>query len=144
MITAGKGHYWGDFRISNQDISGTRRAIGTFESALESWSFILFDDVIFETLEYSAIDPQMKIGHMSIYEKSGKITKSRLDERIWRVNCDIFFWKRFMMILSEKNFDGTQNGTHNSNFGSEVIKSDFSNIENDEISKERRIWLKFI
>ena len=48
-----------------------------------------------------------------------------------------------MMILSEKNFDGTQNGTHNSNFGSEVIKSDFSNIENDEISKERRIWLKF-
>ena len=46
------------------------------------------------------------------------------------------------MILSEKNFDGTQNGTNNSNFGSEVIKSDFSNIENDEISKERRMWLK--
>ena len=46
--------------------------MGTFESALESWNFILFDDEIFETLEYSAIDPQMKIGHMSIYEKSGK------------------------------------------------------------------------
>ena len=47
------------------------------------------------------------------------------------------------MIFSEKIFDGTQNGTHNSNFGSEVIKSDFSNIENDEISKERRIGLRF-
>ena len=81
----------------------------------------------------------MKIGHMSIYEKSGKNTKSRLDKRIWRVNGGIFFLKDIYDDIFRKKFDGTQNDTHNSNFGSEVIKSDFSNIENDEISKERRI-----
>ena len=104
MKTAGKGHYWEDFWISNEDISGTRRAMGTFESALESWNFILFDDRIFETLEYSAIDPQMKIGHMSIYEKSGKNTKSRLDKRIWRVNCVIFFLKEIYDDTFRKKF----------------------------------------
>ena len=104
MKTTGKGHYWEDFWISNEDISGTRRAMGTFESALESWNFILFDDRIFETLEYSTIDPQMKIGHMSIYEKSGKNTKSRLDKRIWRVNCDIFFLKEIYDDTFRKKF----------------------------------------
>ena len=41
-----------------------------------------------------------------------------------------------MMILFEKNFYGTQNGTHNPNFGFEVIKSDFKEPGDEDVFKK--------
>ena len=47
METTYKGHYWGYFWTSNEDISASKGDTDTFESALESWDFILYDGKIF-------------------------------------------------------------------------------------------------
>ena len=46
---------------SNVNFSGTRNAMDAFESALESLEIILCDENIFMIIEYSLIDPQMKM-----------------------------------------------------------------------------------
>ena len=42
-----KGHCWGCFWTSNENISASKGDTDTFESALESWDFILYDGKIF-------------------------------------------------------------------------------------------------
>ena len=46
---------------SNVKFSGIRNAMDAFESALESLDIILCDENIFMIIEYSLIDPQMKM-----------------------------------------------------------------------------------
>ena len=67
MKTSQKGHYWECFWTLNEDISGTKRDMDTFESALESWDFILYDGknfgyhrIFYGTQKMQSI-PQVKI-----------------------------------------------------------------------------------
>ena len=46
---------------SNVDFLGARKAMDAFESALESLDIILCNENIFMIIEYSLIDPQMKM-----------------------------------------------------------------------------------
>ena len=50
------------------------------ECALESPSFILFERIIFEVIEYSLIDLQMKMLHTSILPKLEENTKSKAEK----------------------------------------------------------------
>ena len=63
---------------SNVNFSGTRKAEDAFESALESLDIILCDENIFTIIEYSLIDPQMKMWYTSILVKLVKNTKSNI------------------------------------------------------------------
>ena len=63
---------------SNVNFSATRKAMDAFQSALESLDIILCDENIFTIIEYSLIDPQMKMWYTSILVKLVKNTKSNI------------------------------------------------------------------
>ena len=54
--------------------------MSTSECTLESPGSILFDKIIFEVLEYSLIDLQMKMWYTSIFVKLGKNGKSKAEK----------------------------------------------------------------
>ena len=137
MKTLPKGDYWGTFWNWNEDISGSKRAMNAFESAFERWECILFDAIIFGTIEYSDLNPQMKIVNMSICQKSGEIAKIKVESKIRRDNCSHFFL--------EEVYDDTlwkQNcGTHKWKIVG-IILVELSKSRNQK-SKNRDNWQYF-
>ena len=99
--------------------------MNTSESALESWECILFIPKIFEVVEYSIEDPQIKMCGIAILANLGENTKCKADQRGRWVIADIFCWKILMMILLENLLDGTQSGTQFWNLGFKNQKNDF-------------------
>ena len=69
--------------------------MNTSESALESWECILFIPKIFEVVEYSIEDPQVKMCGMAILANLGENTKCKADQRGRWVIADIFLLKEF-------------------------------------------------
>ena len=108
--------------------------MNAFECAFESWGSILFNQKNFRVVEYSQTNLQTKICNMSILANLRKNTKSSVQKRGRWVIAYIFFSKRFMMILSENIFDGTQKISLFSNFGLEWWKFNFFN------SKKSQSW----
>ena len=79
MKTLQKGDYWVNFLTSNVNFSGTRKVMDAFEDALKSLNIILCDENIFMIIEYSLLDPQMKMWYTSILVKLVKNTKSKAE-----------------------------------------------------------------
>ena len=104
MKTLCKGGYWGTFCNWNEDISATRRAMNTFESALESWDFILFDARTFRPVRTLRENSSVDFTHKRNFQFWGKNTKMRLQKKIMRVNGGICFervlWWYFLKKLS--------------------------------------------
>ena len=129
MKTAPKGDYKGNFWDWNFDISGSKGAMNAFESALESWDSVLFDAIIFGTIEYSDLNLQMKISIMSIYEKTRKNTKCKPQSEIRRVIRDHFFLKEVYDDTFGKQNIWNPQMTLCRNFDGRMVKIQKSKIE---------------
>ena len=135
MKTAPKGDYKGNFWDWNFDISGSKGAMNAFESALESWDSVLFNAIIFRTIEYSDLNLQMKISSMSIYEKTRKNTKLRIQSEIRRVNLLHFFLKEVYDDTFRKEKIWNPQMTLYRNFHGQIVK-----IQKSENAK----WQKLV
>ena len=129
MKTAPEGDYQGNFWDWNFDISGSKRAMNAFESAFESWESILFDAIIFGTIEYSDLNLQMKFFNMSIFEKTRKITKFEVQSEIKRVIPDHFFLKEVCDDDFRKQNIWNPQMTFRRNFDGRIVKIQKSKIE---------------
>ena len=135
MKTPPKGENKGNFRDWNFDISGTTRAMNAFESALESWESILFDAIIFRTIEYSDLNLQVKIFNMWIYEKIRKNRKLRVQNEIRRVILLHFFLKEVYDDTFRKEKIWNPQMTLCRNFHGQIVK-----IQKSENAK----WQKLV
>ena len=75
----------------------------TFESALKSWDFILFDERTFRIIITHRKNSSPNLAHIHDFEIWERITKIKVGNKIMRVNGDILNLEQIWSMLYPKN-----------------------------------------
>ena len=133
--TSEKGHYWGYFWTSNEDISATKGDMDTFESALKSWDFILFDERTFRIIITHRKNSSPNLAHIHDFEIWERITKIKVGNKIMRVNDYILNLEEIWSCFTQKIIKNSSWRTPRQHFA----------CQNEKIQKQKNEkWWKLI
>ena len=115
----------------------------TFESALKSWDFILFDERTFRIIITHRKNSSPNLAHIHDFEIWERITKIKVGNKIMRVNGDILNLEDIWSCFTQKIIKNSSWRTPRQHFAcqNEKIQKQ-KKMKNDENWYCAKIWCK--
>ena len=115
----------------------------TFESALKSWDFILFDERTFRIIITHRKNSSPNLAHIHDFEIWERITKIKVGNKIMRVNGDILNLEEIWSCFTQKIIKNSSWRTPRQHFACQNEKiQNKKKMKNDENWYCAKIWCK--
>ena len=114
----------------------------TFESALKSWDFILFDERTFRIIIIHRKNSSPNLAHIHDFEIWERITKIKVGNKIMRVNSVKLNLEEIWSCFTQKTIKNSSWRTPRQHFACQNEKIQKQKMKNDENWYCAKIWCK--